>query len=247
MFDRLRTETLNWILIISLILFVVELLFFKSGLIITAIVMVGLGYYGKKYYSSSVGKLLFWVAAISMIVIILNMTVVRFLLLVFLILFVLDYYKTKGIVYLQPQHGERDVTIEDKPILKKTPLFRQLLYGDQQTDDTAYAWRDINIFGGFGERKIDLSNAILEDDTVVISIRHGVGNITIYIPFDIEFSIIHSAIFGRDYILQEQQDELFNQQLNYQTIYYAKRKTRVKIVTSLISGNIEVKRISSYY
>src|SRR5699024_12554432 len=110
---------------ISLILFVVELLFFKSGLIITAIVMVGLGYYGKKYYSSSVGKLLFWVAANSMIVIILNMTVVRFLLLVFLILFVLYYYKTKGIVYLQPQHVERDVIIEDKLKLKITLMIHQ--------------------------------------------------------------------------------------------------------------------------
>src|SRR5699024_4890843 len=106
-----------------------------------------------------------------------------------------------------------------------------------------YAERYINIFGGIGERNIYLSNAILEDDTVVISIRHGVGNITIYIPYDSEFSIIHRAVFGRAYILQVQQAELFNQQLNYQTIYYAKRKTRVKIVTSLISGNIEVKRI----
>ncbi|HLQ96778.1 MAG TPA: cell wall-active antibiotics response protein LiaF [Pseudogracilibacillus sp.] len=242
MFDRLRTETLNWILIISLILFVIELLFFKSGLIITAVVMVGLGYYGKKYYYSSVGKLLFWIAVISMIVIILNMTVVRFLLLVFLILFVMDYYKTKGTVYLQPQHAYQDVTLEET-LIKKTPLFRHLFYGDQQTKETAYTWRDINIFGGFGERKIDLSHAILEDDTAIVTIRHGIGNITIYIPYDVEFSIVHSAIFGRAYILQQQHAEIFYQQLNYQTKYYTEAGTRVKIVTSLISGNIEVKRI----
>lgn len=242
MFKRISTETINWVLIIGLILFIIELAFFRGGLIITAVLMCVIVYWGWKRYVTTLGKVLFWTGSISIAIIFLNMIAVRLLILICITLFVMDYYKTKRTVYLKPQHQE-DIIYPEESVVRMKPMFKQFFYGSQHTKDMAYEWRDINIHGGIGDRNIDLSNAVIQEDTAIISIRHGIGNITIYIPYDTEFSIHHSAIFGRAYILQQQHFEVINQQLSYKTSHYNTSKTRVKIITSLISGNIEVKRI----
>ncbi|MED3644592.1 LiaF-related protein [Caldifermentibacillus hisashii] len=61
-------------------------------------------------------------------------------------------------------------------MVKIDPLFDHKLFGNQKTEDTAYQWRDINIYGAFGNRIIDLSNTVLPQDTAVISIRHIIRN-----------------------------------------------------------------------
>lgn len=243
MFNRISTETMNWILIIGIILFIIEVTFFHGGLIITAIIMAALAFWGWKTYSTTLGKVFFWTSSIVIIIIFLNMNAVRFLVLVCLVLFVLDYYKTKRTTYLSPEHSQENIIYPEEPIVKMNPLFKQSIFGNQYTSQTPYEWRDINIHGGIGDLKIDLSNAVIQDDTAIISIRHGIGNITIYIPYDMEFMIHHSAIFGRTYILHQKHLELINQQVSYKTEDYHKAQTRVKISTTLISGNIEVKRI----
>src|SRR5699024_7992339 len=106
-----------------------------------------------------------------------------------------------------------------------------------------FKWHNINIFSGIVDKVIDLSQTIIPDDTAVVSIRHGIGNITIYITYDTEFMIHHTAIFGRAYIVNKPHEQLLNQQLSYQTENYAPAKTRVTLVTSMSSGNVEVKRL----
>src|SRR5699024_11108349 len=104
----------------------------------------------------------------------------------------------------------------------------------QKAESNAFEWRDINIHGGIGDRVIDVSNAVTLDDTAIISIRHGIGNITIHIPYDSDFMIHNSALCGRAYILNKQHEQLLTQQMCYQTEYYSNAMTRVKIVTTLI-------------
>lgn len=116
------------------------------------------------------------------------------------------------------------------------------MFGDQSTTEHAYYWQDINIHGAFGDRVIDLSNTVLPEDTAVISIRHLIGNIEIHVPYEVGVSIHHSSIFGRAHILGEHRN-LMNQSLSYQTEGYTATYPRVKIITSLLSGDIEVKRI----
>ena len=101
------------------------------------------------------------------------------------------------------------------------------------TEETAYEWQDINIHGGIGDRIIDLSNTVLPEDTAVISIRHLVGNIVIYVPYEVEIMIHHSAIFGRSYILNEYIHNLMNQIISYKTKNYDTTYPRVKIITSI--------------
>lgn len=241
--NRLSTETVNWILIIGLILFVIELLFFRGGLIITAALLLSLAVYGHRNRDQSWGKSVFWIGMIGLLITILNMLAVRFLILVFIVLYVIDYMKDKNNTFILPDRAEIKPVVSDEVLVELHPLFHSVLRGKQKTPSSAYEWRDINIFSGIGDKTIDLSLSIIEEDTSVIAFRHGIGNVVIYIPYDVEFSIHHSAIFGRAYILNKQHEQLINQQVLYQTENYTTAKTRVKIITSIFSGNIEVKRI----
>ena len=243
MFQRLSTDLLNWIVIIGVILFVLEITFFNGGLIFSAIIAGGFIYLGWKNFTHLWGKICFWIALISLIFSILNMMAVRFLILAGLGLFLVHYIKSKD----EKQEITPELQVLDEhvgeEVLRVKPLFDHKLFGDQHTYDTAYAWRDINIHGGFGDRVIDLSNTVLPNDTAVISIRHIFGHIEIYVPYEVEVSIHHSAVFGRANILGTHHHRLMNETLSYKTAQYDLKQPRVKIITSLISGDIEVKRI----
>lgn len=244
MFKKLSTDTINWIIIIGVILFIIEIAFFHGGIIGTAIFTGFLIYIGWKNYTTLFGKISFWVGLVGFIFAVLNMIAVRFLIIVFIILLLIDYLKSsKETSRIHPTIYIEQNNEAKEPIIKINPIFKQIFYGNQHTEETAYEWEDINIHGGIGDRIIDLSNTVLPEETAVISIRHLVGNIVIYVPYEVEIMIHHSAIFGRSYILNEFNHNLMNQIISYKTENYDTNYPRVKIITSIVSGNIEVKRI----
>ncbi|MFD1038800.1 cell wall-active antibiotics response protein LiaF [Virgibacillus byunsanensis] len=243
MFKRLTTDTFNWILIIGVILFIVEVAFFHGGMIASALFSGLFIYIGWKKFNRLWGKILFWLGVVGLVFAILNMLAVRFLIIAAIVLFIMNYSKSKKEAeHFMPHFPGHEQVIAD-PIVEIKPLFDHKIMDDQQTEDTAYQWRDINIHGAFGDRVIDLSNTVLPSDTAIISIRHIVGNIVIYVPYEVEVSIHHSSIFGRAHVLGQHHWRLMNQSLHYQTKEYDTSLSRVKIVTSLFSGDIEVKRI----
>ncbi|MFD1019944.1 cell wall-active antibiotics response protein LiaF [Thalassobacillus hwangdonensis] len=241
MFKRMDTDTMNWIIIIGVILFVAEVTFFDSGLIFSFVFFGLMTYVGWKRYARSWGKVVFWVGLVILILTIINTMAVRFLVLVFGIMLLVYYSRSKS----QPSRTEPSFTEEPfmEELYEVEPLFRHKLFGDEKTSDTAYEWRDIHIHGGIGDRVIDLSNTVLPKGVSVISIRQMVGNIVIHVPYDMEVSIHHSAVLGRSEILGKHHTKLLGQQVAYQTEGYGVAASRVTITTSLISGNLEVKRI----
>ncbi|WP_181347654.1 cell wall-active antibiotics response protein LiaF [Thalassobacillus sp. CUG 92003] len=239
MFQRMSTDTLNMIIIIGVILLVVEVAFFNGGLIFSVMFSGLMIYFGLKRYHRFWGKVLFWIGAVSLFFTVLNMIAVRFVLIALVVMFLLSYQRSKT----NPDHIKPDITEPSEAVIPQDPLFRQKFFGDQKTDSMPYKWNDINIHGGFGDRVIDLSNTVLPDDEAVISIRHMIGNIEILVPYEVEVSVHHSALLGRVRIFHHQKERLFNQLVSYKTEHYATEKPRVKIVTSMVSGDIEVKRI----
>lgn len=242
MFKRFSTDTFNWILIIGVILFIFEVVFFYGGTIIPALFSALFMYVGWKKFNKLWGKILFWLSLISLIFAVLNLLAVRFLIFAAIVLFIINYSKSKKEVdQLDPilPAGE----VKDEPVMEIEPLFDYKFFDDQKTEDSAYQWRDVNIHGAFGDRVIDLSNTVLPNDTAVISIRHLVGNIEIFVPYEVEVSIHHSSVFGRAHLLGKHHLKLMNKSLFYQTENYDTTYPRVKIITSLFSGDIEVKRI----
>ncbi|WP_456275231.1 cell wall-active antibiotics response protein LiaF [Bacillus sp. AK128] len=246
MLQRLTTETINKLLIIAVILLVVELSFSNGGLIVTLIFSSLLTYLGWKRYQKLWAKILFWSGLILLLITVLNMVAFRFLFIAAIILFLIHYTRSqktpeKIIPYFDNYHKG---TLEEinEPLLKVEPLLQQRIFGDLKTSDEAYRWSDINIHGGVGNRIIDLSNTVLPDESI-ISIRHFVGNMTIYVPYEVEVCIVHSSLMGRANVFGNYHERLMNQSIIYQTEGYNIKKPRVKILTSIWSGDIEVKRI----
>lgn len=244
MLKKISTDTINWIVIIGVVLLIIEIAFFEGGAIGSAIFFGVLLFIGWKNYSTMWGKAIFWIGLIGLIFSIFNMIAVRFLIIAFLVLLLIDYTKSKqNPIHIDPTIYLDDNSEEKEPIIRLHPLFRQMIYGDETTSNTAFEWNDINIHGGIGDRFIDLSNTVLPNDTAVVSIRHFVGNIVIYVPYEVEIMVHHSAIFGRAYILNKYHPQLVNQVLSYKTENYDNAYPRIKIITSIISGDIEVRRI----
>ncbi|RDW18661.1 hypothetical protein CWR48_10060 [Oceanobacillus arenosus] len=242
MFKRLTTDTFNWILIIGVVLFIFEIAFFHGGTIVSALFSGLFVYIGWKYFNKLWGKILFWLSLISFVLAVLNILAVRFFIIALIILFMINYSKSKKVAkHFEPiLPGEE---IKQEMLVEIKPLFDHTFFDDLKTEESSYQWRDINIHGAFGDRVIDLSNTVLPNDTAVISIRHLVGNIEIYVPYEVEVSISHSSVFGRVHILGQHHWKLLNKTILYQTENYDSAQPRVKIITSLFSGDLEVRRV----
>lgn len=236
---RISTDMLNTILITGVILLIIEIVFFNGGLIFSVGFSAVLIYFGWKNYRPLWRKVMFWIGAVSLGLTVLSMIAVRFLVLAILFLAVRHYYKTKQ----HPENvqlGEMDQEPHDPP---EEPVFTQKFFGRQATPPHSYPWQDVNVHGGIGDRVIDLSETVLPSNESVISIRHFIGNVTIYVPYEVEVTILHSAIIGRSSIFQFKKSRMLNQMTYYQTPDYQENKPRVKVITSIFSGDLEVKRI----
>src|SRR5690625_55466 len=122
------------------------------------------------------------------------MMAVRFLIIAGIVLFIVHYMKYKKETDRIEPIIEAQMSEEPLTEIQVTPLFDSRLFDDQATADRAYAWRDINIHGVFGDRIIDVSNTVLPDDTAVNSIGHVLGDINIYVPYVVDVCIHHSSI-----------------------------------------------------
>ncbi|WP_226581676.1 cell wall-active antibiotics response protein LiaF [Halobacillus litoralis] len=239
MFKRLSTNTINAILIIGVILLIVEIVFFNGGLVFSVLFSGVFIYIGWRNYKPLWRKILFWIGLVSLIFTILSMIAVRFLVLAVLFIFIRNYLKSRD----NPEYISPLVVDNEQEIPKSEQWMVQKLFGNQSTPDHSYEWKDINIHGGIGDRVIDLSETVLPHDEAVISIRHFAGNMIIYIPYEVEVNVHHSALIGRVSIFQYKRTNMFNQIVSFQTSEYGPKKPRVKIITSIVSGDLEVKRI----
>lgn len=247
MFKQLKTDYISWILLIGIILLFIEISFFEGGLLFSLAFTIGLTYFGRKLYSRKRGKIMFWIGLFATTVTVLNMMIFKFFLLAILVYVIVSFYQSKKNPEVIKPLLVEPVDVPGEPVkeqvLKKNPLFRNKWFGRQKTPDYIYEWNDINIQGGIGDTIVDLSNTILPKGEAVISIRSFIGNIQILVPYDIEVSIHHSVAAGRADIFYHQEKLVFNQILSYQTADYQNAGQKVKIITSLITGDIEVKRI----
>jgi len=241
MFRRLSTDTLNLILLIGAVLLVLEIVFFNGGILLVSISFAFLMYVGWRNLDKTWGLLSFWSGAIALFIAIMNTMAVKFLIFAAIVLFIMDYQRNrKHPEFLEPNLEKQ--TAQKEKLIKITPLFNHRFFGPERTAEPVYEWHDVNIYSVYGNKKIDLTRTVLPNDTAIIAIRQLIGDIEIHVPYEVEVSIHHSSVFGRAHIFGDHHGRLMNQALYYQTENYQTSGPRVKIITSLFSGDIEVKR-----
>lgn len=230
---------------VGLILLVLEVLFFNGGLIFSLLIGAICIYFGRKKLYKSSGKLLFWFGILFIVITILKMFTFKFLLVAILVVILIQVIQSKNKpAYIKPQDVSDGNTFvkSDETMIRRFPLFKNDLFGHKKTPDHVYEWNDINIQGIYGDTVIDLSNTVLPKGESVILIRNLIGNVTILVPYDIEVCVNHSAIAGSAEVFKHHDSRLFNQTMIYQTPNYEESEQRIKLVTSMLIGNLEVKR-----
>jgi lia operon protein LiaF len=244
MLKKINSEYLSWIILIGAVILLMEVTFFDQGLIFSLFISIIMVYLGRKSMPKKRGKLLFWGGIVFLIINIFHMMTFRFLMLAIFIHFVIQFAQSKRAPNIvSPVVSE---STENKPreqVIQRKPLFRNILFGQQRTPDHVYEWNDINIQSGVGDSIIDLSYTVIPKGETVIYIRKFIGNIQIFVPYDYEVSVQHSVLLGTTTVFDFHEAKMLNQVFHLQTPDYEKADQKVKIITSVLLGDIEVKRI----
>lgn len=241
---KLKNDISSWVFIIVLSLFFIEIIFFDGGILFFLLLMIGLMYIGKKRLPRTSGKIFLGIGLIGFTTSVFNLMTFKILLLVTLIYLLLHFLQTKKQpMFIDPIFNDKEEVsiIEEK--FQRQPLLKNTLFGHQKTPEHVYEWNDINIQVGIGDVVIDLSNTVLPKGEAIISIRHFVGNVQLFVPYEIEVSVRHSVVSGAVTIFNHKDTKVLNETIQYQTPDYEIRPQKLKVITSMIAGNIEVKRI----
>jgi len=141
--------------------------------------------------------------------------------------------KSKIAVDISPStHGSQ-------AFLQIDPYFKNKLIGEHRNFEQGYALEDINIQTGFGDVSIDLSDTVIPPGETVILIRGMIGNIYLSVPSDIGISVQLSLLCGKMNLLKDSKTA-FNLTQKYQSVDYKDSSRKIKIVISLLIGDIEV-------
>jgi len=243
---KLKSDYLSWIVLLGAFFVLLDVFFFNRGLIFSLIVAIGMVYLGRKKMPKKTGKFLFWAGLFLLFVNVINMIAVKFFLMALLCFLIYQYANRKKLQYtIIPIINEpnADAGLHSETIMKEQPLFQNRLFGHQQTPDHVYEWDDVNIQCGVGDSLIDLSNTVLPKGESIIFIRNIMGKVIVQIPYDVEVSIHHSVLFGSARILDFYETSLINRIINVETANYEQTDQKVKILTSMMVGDIEVKRV----
>ncbi|WLD93886.1 cell wall-active antibiotics response protein LiaF [Alkalihalobacillus sp. AL-G] len=244
MFNKSRTDVISWFFVIGVLLLLLEISFNGGGPIFLFIITIGCIYFGRKRYHRTTGKVLFWFGTIGFIFTILNTVAFRFLLFAVLIYVIVRFAQSKQQPsHVKPDFTEKNIDVTEKMIYRRKPLLQNVIFGRQATPDAAYEWDDVNIQCGISDTVIDLSNTVLPKGESVIFARGFIGNIKVLVPYEVEVSISHSVFAGSSEIFDRVEDRLWNQSLLYKTEGYDGASHKVKIFTSMMIGDIGVKRI----
>lgn len=235
----ISTNTFRWLLLIVGIGFVIELMMFVNpfSVLFAAIAI----YIGIKLRPNFWGTLLLVVGIFTAAGIIFKLKILKIAILILLFLFFYRYYwKSKD----NPRVIQVETTMqtEHETYVKKQPFIRNTFIGNQKFGDHVYEIDDINIQTGIGNTLIDLSMTMLPPGETVIVIRGFIGNIQLLVPYDVEASINHSVLVGHVQIFSEE-EEGFNKNIIYYPKNYAHASRKVKILTSIVIGDLEVRNI----
>ena len=96
MFQRFLTGKYYSILLIGVIFLSAEFMFFNSRVFLSLIFLSFIVYMGWKYYSHVTGKIMFFIGSVSVFLTVINMNPIRILIIAVILLFVLDYRRSKS-------------------------------------------------------------------------------------------------------------------------------------------------------
>ncbi|MGV3464252.1 MAG: cell wall-active antibiotics response protein LiaF [Heyndrickxia sp.] len=231
--------SLSWIFIVAIIGILFEISFRTDSLFALAFAAI-LIYFAKKKSGSTTGMICFIIGISIAAIIVISTFFFKFIVLCSLIYYFVKYRKKKKL-----SKTIKVETIEpssDRKMYRKQPFITNKLFGSQKVVNHVYEWDDINIQTGIGDTVVDLSMTMLPLGESVVIVRGLMGNIQLLIPYDVGYSINHSTLTGSIRLFGKQ-EKLLNQNIICYSDNYNDATRKVKIITSISVGEIEVKHI----
>ena len=116
------------------------------------------------------------------------------------------------------------------------------LLGDFFLTEGRFELKNMHIRHGIGDIKIDLSKAMMENKETFIVIHGWVGDIDIFVPYDLDVSVSAAVTIGDLEVLGHKQGGI-NRKITLATRDYGKQTRKVRIVLSLFIGDIDVRYV----
>jgi lia operon protein LiaF len=233
----------SWIFFITVGLLLFEIIFLDGGMLYFLFFSALFIYIGKKYYHKFIGKIVFWVSLVNAVIAIFHTLAFRWLVFSVIIYFFIQYVKSKKTQSNIKVEEMKKSEETSSTILRKKPYFQNKLIGRQSTPQAIYEWEDVNVQGFVGEVIIDLSQTVFPKGEALVFVRHFFGNVQVLVPYDMEVSVHSSMVVGTYEIFDQVNERVLNESIVYQTADYAKAEQKLKIVSSMFAGHIEVKRV----
>lgn len=155
-----------------------------------------------------------------------------------------------GVVYMilnyfsriQKRENYQFVHIDQAP--KRIKRERMPWFGNQNYfhQGTTYPFDDINIVRVFGNDAIDLTEAALTGTDNVIVVRKSFGTTHVIVPIGVEVDLSASAVYGHLDFLGLVESDLRNESVKFQSHHFLNANKKVKVVVSVLFGDIEVIR-----
>lgn len=123
---------------------------------------------------------------------------------------------------------------------KVEPTVRSVLLGDFHLMNHHFELEDLIIRNGIGDVKIDLTKAIIPEGETVLVVSAWIGDIDIYVPYDLDLAVSATVTIGDLDILSDKQGG-FQRHVSLKSKNYGASKRRVKLILSLLIGDIDVR------
>ncbi|SFG38442.1 Cell wall-active antibiotics response 4TMS YvqF [Desulfotomaculum arcticum] len=101
---------------------------------------------------------------------------------------------------------------------------------------------DMKINNGLGDVKIDLSQAIIAHGDTTVEIFAGLGDVQLYVPYDLDVCVQASVLIGTLDVLNYKQDG-FTRRTQTKSAGYDEATKRVNIVVTLGIGDVDVRYV----
>lgn len=237
MFKHDHDHIVRYLILFLFLFFLFELIFIQTSTFIWLIIGAVITYIAWQHYYRPEGRAGFWVGIVIIIITLLNTTLFKFgLFLLFVLWGYRTYQQKQAPMYIQPQFQD-DADVKHELVLMVNKWF-----GKQTTPPTGYPFKDINIQSVIGETIIDLTATILPKGEPVVTIHQWIGRLVIIVPYDVEVSLNHSVLAGKVNLLGYQDARMTNKNLHIMTPNYHTATKRVRLHTTLLFGEIEVRR-----
>lgn len=224
------------ILAISIVLKIVGL----GVLLISPFILFSIGFLFRRNNYRRLGFFFFVLALFDLVSSLLDLHFINLLFILFICYFIYRYLQKRG--KWSKIFSKSRESFMGKAVHITAPPFRNFLIGDLHLINQQFELTDLNLSFGIGDIKIDLTKAIIPEGETTLVVSGLLGDVDLYIPYDLDISVSTTIITGNIEVLGQKKAGV-NCQIALETAGYKEATRKVKISVSLLAGDLDVRHL----